>query len=170
MQKIAQFKTNYNIAYEWTQATGSGIEKDGSDFIGTCKLRFKYWTEIESIFGDCAGAKPISNSDHKNSLELSTSDSGSESNEECDGNNDIEKNVSSHDSDSDYNDADDGDNDDYDDGDGGNETNKVLVNMTGDDAANPTDKVDGSLNKTVCSEKRKRTMLQERKRKKQVRK
>ena len=101
---------------------------------------------------------------------MSTSDCESESNEECDDNNDNEMNVSSHDSDSDYNDADDCDNDDYDDGNSGNETNEVLVNMTGDDAANPTDEVDGSMNKTVCSEKRKRTMLQERKRKKQVRK
>ena len=37
-QKIAQFKTNYNIAYKWTQTIGSALNKDNIDFIGACKF------------------------------------------------------------------------------------------------------------------------------------
>ncbi|OEU08225.1 hypothetical protein FRACYDRAFT_250012 [Fragilariopsis cylindrus CCMP1102] len=78
VQKITAFKNNNNNAYEWTQATGSGLEKSGSDFIGAVKKRFKYWDELEPIFGDRASATPISNSDKRSSLQLSSDSSDSD--------------------------------------------------------------------------------------------
>ena len=140
VQKITAFKNNYNNAYEWTQATGSGLEKSGSDFIGAVKKRFKYWDELEPIFGDRASATPISNSDKRSSLQLSSDSSDSDSNNESyDSNNNNNNDNNSEDSDDsdDDDDDDDGDKDGDINSDGGNDNDDTITNSD----TNTNDKV-----------------------------
>ena len=47
LQKVTAFRSKYNSAYEWTQNTGAGVDKDSRSFSKMCIEKFKYWNELE---------------------------------------------------------------------------------------------------------------------------
>ena len=80
LQKVTSFRSKYNIAYEWTQNTGAGVDKDSILFSEMCIKKFKYWNELEPIFSDRASSKPVVNLDDRNHLFLEGSSSSDDDN------------------------------------------------------------------------------------------
>ena len=139
LQKVTAFRSKYNSAYEWTQNTGAGVDKDNISFSEMCIKKIKYWNELEPIFGDYASSKPVVNSDDIDHL----LDKSSSSDDDDDDDNNTNDDGIQLDSTQNNNNNDDDDNDD--------DTEEDRVPSADNDGGGGDDDADG----TPSSKKRK---------------